>query len=390
MCSLERAGSSPVPGTFSTVVNNTETIAPILFFVFTIIDIGYYVILYLGFFKTSPNKYVNNHTIPVSVIISNRNNSQELQHFLPMVLSQQYEKYEVVVIDDFSSDASLEVLAKHKTNFANLVIINLSKIDKVHQGKKRALQVAINHSAYNNLLFIDADCYPSSPYWISEMVSRSNEAKQIVLGYGKYKSYKGLLNRLIRFDTLTIAAQYFSWTNLGNPYMAVGRNLLYSKSMFQNNKGFEDHEHLDSGDDDLFIKQSAIATNTSVCISSKAHTISLPEKSFYKWLLQKTRHVTTAPYYSFKNKMLLSFVYFTKLAWYMLLFIAIIECQNHLSILAIVIFIRIIVQRSLLGKIADALNEKGLVNFVFFLEIMLLFIYPVFHVSKYFLKHNRK
>ena len=57
-------------------------------------------------------------------------------------------------------------------------------------------------------------------------------SSDIVLGYGAYKKEKGILNKLIRFDTYTIAIQYFSYALRSLTYMGVGRNLAYKKSVF--------------------------------------------------------------------------------------------------------------------------------------------------------------
>jgi hypothetical protein len=65
------------------------------------------------------------------------------------------------------------------------------------------------------------------------------------------------LNRFIRFETVYSAVQYLSFALNGSPYMGVGRNLIYHKSLFAEANGFKSHEKIASGDDDLFINQVA-------------------------------------------------------------------------------------------------------------------------------------
>ncbi|HBK82800.1 MAG TPA: glycosyl transferase family 2, partial [Flavobacterium sp.] len=69
--------------------------------------------------------------------------------------------------------------------------------------------------------------------------------------YEKIKN--SFLNKIIRFETVLTAIQYFSWAKVGKPYMGVGRNLAYKKSVFFDNRGFMNHMKIKSGDDDLFI-----------------------------------------------------------------------------------------------------------------------------------------
>jgi len=73
------------------------------------------------------------------------------------------------------------------------------------------------------------------------MAEQFKSETEIVLGYGKYKQEKGLLNRLIRFDTFFIGLQYFSYSLCGMTYMGVGRNLAYRKSLFYSKNGFINH-----------------------------------------------------------------------------------------------------------------------------------------------------
>ena len=71
------------------------------------------------------------------------------------------------------------------------------------------------------------------------MSSQFTMQKTIVLGYGGYEKIpNSLLNKIIRFETLLTAIQYFSWAKIGNPYMGVGRNLAYKKDEFFNVNGF--------------------------------------------------------------------------------------------------------------------------------------------------------
>ena len=96
-------------------------------------------------------------------------------------------------------------------------------------GKKFALTLGIKAAKYDYLLLTDADCYPRDKDWISSMAQHFSN-KTIVLGYGAYEKHKGLLNKLVRFDTFQVAMQYFSYALIGKTYMGVGRNLAYKKS----------------------------------------------------------------------------------------------------------------------------------------------------------------
>jgi len=172
-------------------------------------------------------------------------------------------------------------------------------------------------AAKNELLvFTDADCYPVSNKWLQEISKAYTHKKQIVLGYGGYETKKGLVNKLIRFDTLFIAMQYLGFALSGRPYMGVGRNLSYVKTLFFKGVGFSKHYHLISGDDDLFINDNANKNNTAVVISAESFTRSIPQTSFVNWAKQKKRHLTTGKLYKFGNKFFLSLEPFSRFIFY--------------------------------------------------------------------------
>ena len=65
------------------------------------------------------------------------------------------------------------------------------------------------------------------------MSAQFSKEKTIVLGYGAYEKIKGsFFNKIIRFETLLTATQYFAWSKAGKPYMGVGRNMAYKEKNF--------------------------------------------------------------------------------------------------------------------------------------------------------------
>jgi hypothetical protein len=90
------------------------------------------------------------------------------------------------------------------------------------------------------------------------------------------------------------------------PYMGVGRNLAYKKSLFFKNKGFAAHMHIPSGDDDLFVNANATKNNTAIRINKETHVWSEPKTSFGAYLRQKKRHFGAGKMYKSKHKFILS------------------------------------------------------------------------------------
>jgi glycosyltransferase involved in cell wall biosynthesis len=315
--------------------------------------------------------------IPVSVIICAKNEAQNLQEFLPSILNQKYVNFEIILINDASSDETLEVMKSFKKQHANIKIVDVKNNEAFWGNKKYALTLGIKAATNEHLLFTDADCKPVSRFWIDRMVQNFSNQKTIVLGYGKYKTSKTFVNLLVRFETLLTAIQYFSYAKLGSPYMGVGRNLAYTKEDFFKTNGFISHIQVRSGDDDLFIQEAATKTNTAICLDAKSFTISNPPLTLNEWFRQKRRHVSTASYYQFKHKFFLGLYFISKLLFYLLVIplFFLISWQIIIPVFALYLISLHIV----FGLSAKRLKEKKLILFLPFLEVsLLLFQFSIF------------
>ncbi len=340
-----------------------------MFFLSFLLQFIYYAAIYSGvlFLKDFGNKNISK---AVSVIISARNESENLKFFLPFVLNQNYKEFEVIVANDRSDDDSKDILEAFQKRYSNLSVVTIDFNEKNATGKKYALTKAINIAKYEHLLFTDADCYPVSQFWIQSITAAYSAGKDIVLGYGGYEFKKGFLNKLIRFDTLFIALQYFAFAKLGIAYMGVGRNLSYKKKLFVKHSGFSGHMHILSGDDDLHINKISNITNTAVTINKDSITKSVPKKKFKDWIVQKRRHITTGFYYKFIHKILLSLEPLSKLIFYLAFIAGLVFCKYVLLLIS-VFMIRYIIQFFIIGLFAKKIEEKKILIFIPIFDILI-------------------
>jgi len=241
----------------------------------------------------------------VSVIICAKNEALRLQGLIPEILNQNYPEFELLVVNDHSSDNTAQVLEFWQKKDARVRHVPFTSAETDLAGKKAALSLGISSASHEILLLTDADCLPSSVHWISQMTAPLSGEKSVVLGYGGYKKKTGLLNALIRFETTLTAGLYLGQAIAGQPYMGVGRNLAYKKDFFLAQNGFASHKHLASGDDDLLINQGATGDNTAVILDPLAYTVSEPKQSWRSLFRQKRRHLTTAHFYRKPTKLFL-------------------------------------------------------------------------------------
>ena len=336
-----------------------------------IIQVVFYVFLF-GKFAFSKQKKVTPKNIAISVIICAKNEAENLKRFLPSIIEQDYPNFEIVLINDSSKDDTLEVIHHFSKLHDNLKVVNVKSIEAFWGNKKYALTLGIKASKNDFLLFTDADCKPVSKYWIKEMSAHFSNTKSIVLGYGAYSKIKNsILNKLVRFETLITAINYFSFAKSSLPYMGVGRNLAYTKKEFFDANGFINHIKLRSGDDDLFVNQIATQNNTTICFSKDSFTESIPKTTFKGWFKQKRRHVSTAKHYKMKHKVLLTLLYISNVLFWLFAIILFVSLFKWQMVLGLFIF-RIVLQYTILGVSSKKLGETDLLVSLPFLEIFLI------------------
>ncbi len=344
----------------------------IIFGVSAIVQLFYYLYFYLApaiFMQT----ITTNDRSPVSVVICARNEEDNLKKFLPSVLEQDYDDYEVIVVNDCSEDNSYLVLGAFLKKFPKLKVSNISRDPKFTHNKRLAEFIGIKAAKNEILLFTDADCRPVSKGWIKGMVCHFDNKTDFVLGYGGYLREKGLLNKYIRYDSMAIAMQYLGMAIRGIPYMGVGRNLSYRRSLFFDKKGFANFNHLVSGDDDLFVNSNATGKNTAVEFRKDAHTRSVPAATVNEFYEQKRRHMTTARHYKFADKIILIAEPASRTLFYVL-FIILLSNLFMWPVLVAVFGIRLTLQVIVLTITQQRLDERGLLPWSLIFDIISPFI----------------
>lgn len=348
---------------------------PLLFYIFigiVTLQFCYYVLVFGKFAFATPKKN-NPKRIPVSVIVCAKNEAENVAKFIPILAAQNYPDFEIILIDDASSDTTLDIFEEFEKQYSNIRLVKVANNEAFWGNKKFALTLGIKAARKEYLLFTDADCYPTSENWIAEMTSNFTLQKTIILGYGAYERIpKSFLNKIIRFETLMTAVQYFSWAKIGMPYMGVGRNMAYKKEEFFNVNGFIDHMKIRSGDDDLFINQAATKKNTTICFTPESFTYSKPKTSFKDWFTQKRRHVSTADFYKPFDKIQLGAFYISQLLFILLPIVLLTFLHQWIIVLSIIGF-RYLFAWIVLGFSAGKLKEKDTIYWFPIIEIILIF-----------------
>jgi biofilm PGA synthesis N-glycosyltransferase PgaC len=358
----------------------------IVLFLSWFIQAVYYLGVYirLPLYKT-PSR--DHGTRAVSVIVCAKNERKNLEKYLPVFLEQVYPDYEVIVVDDCSWDDSAAYLEEVQKKYSHLKVVSLKEQERYRHGKKFALTLGIKAAKNEWLLFADADCLPAGKNWLAQMQDCFGEKTDIVLGYGAFHKEKGMLNKFIRFDAFFVAVNYFSFALTGRPYMGVGRNLAYRKSLFFRVKGFAKHNHVVSGDDDLFVNENATPENTLIEIQPESFTYSDAKKTFADWYRQKLRHTSSGKYYKANHKwMLFTQPFFNAL--FFLSLIALLIVGYKWQVVAIAYVAMLLLKVAVLIPSARKLQEKDLTWLFPVFEPVLLAVHSSLFIANLFRKQK--
>ena len=356
---------------------NLETYVFFLFCLFATVQFFFVILVYsrLSFHK---EKELMDNNKGVSLIIAARNESENIFKNLPFILEQDYPEFEVIIVNHQSTDDSKFILSAYKRQYPHLKIIEIEKSPHLKYGKKLPLTVGIKGAKYNQLLVTDADCKPVSNQWLKSMTKRFTEKHEIVLGYGPYVSAKGWLNKIIRFDTAWIAMNYLSFAKAKMPYMGIGRNMAYTKEVFDNVEGFKSHYSISSGDDDLFIQDAAKKKNYTINIDPDSFCFSEAPVTWKEWMSQKSRHFTTANHYKVIKKMMLG-IYPLSLLLMLVSFVTLLFNVNFIWLTLAIFSFVLIVKWIIIGVSMKKLKETKFIALLPLLDIGYAILAPAMY-----------
>lgn len=331
----------------------------------TLLLVLYYIVFVLPFtaIKAIPTQQSVLNLPPISVIICAKNELKNLKRNLILIAAQQYDAdFEILVVNDASSDGTKEWLDSFCKKHHKVKTLHLKEGEKKGVGKKAALALGIKAASHQHLVLTDADCYPTGEFWLVNM-AQGLVQHELVLGYSPLRpsenteSISGLLDIFCQFEAFNTAVTYFSFAHANLPYMGVGRNMAYTKTLFKEAKGFKKHEHLASGDDDLFVASIASKAKVTLKLNAESYMFSESPINWSRWIKQRLRHLSTSYRYTFKIKLMLAALGAANFSFYALLPITLASTYTWVVFL---IVLKLLLQHYAFYKAAKQLNEKHL------------------------------
>ncbi|MCD8288241.1 MAG: glycosyltransferase [Porphyromonadaceae bacterium] len=296
---------------------------------------------------------------PVSLIVYARDNADFLRRHLPEYFKQDYPDFEVVVVDDASTDDTQDLLHLYAQQYPRLYSTYVPLDACVLSHRKLAITLGFKAIKTDYAVVIDARCVPSSSYWLRNMMRRFSDGVDLVMGYTRLDMPSLPETRYWVYDRMLFAANYLSCALLGAPYMGEGTNVAYRKSLFFDHKGFSRTLKFRFGEDDLFINETAVAGNSRVEMARDSFVDVRSDDNSPLWSLLKLRYCFTAPYLRHSHRGLFIGEQWSTYLFYVALVVGIVFQPAHpvVWIAALVLLLwRGVMQTKVYGRMADALE----------------------------------
>ena len=348
--------------------------------IITIISILCYSLLIvyvvIGLEKYKPEKIKNNQQdrFSFSVIIACKNEEKRILPLLKSISKLDYKKrcFELIFVNDHSDDGTYELINKFKKENDRLDIKLLNNTSST--GKKSAIQLGIDQSKYDFIITTDADCYLPSD-WLTGFNQHLNVKKSaMIIAPVVYSNAGNFLEQFQHDDFLSLQAITIATAQFQQPILCNGANICYRKSIFYEVSGFEQHQHIASGDD-VLLMESFINNGFEVdYIKTKVLPVITQPVSTWKQLLHQRKRWSSKISRS-SNK--LNYWLLLAVGAYSLIFLVILISVfynfYYFQFLAIIIISKWILDYILFASLSKKVN----VMVCFRKMMMSSFIYPV-------------
>lgn len=262
------------------------------FFLFGLLIQGVFLLVVFGrtawYSSSSKKSAVTYPEEGVTVLVTARNKYQYLKVLIPKLFEQDYPKFDVLIVNDQSTDRTKRLLEDLFIKYPKLRSVTIKYTPKHLTAKKFALTLGFKVAKNDVILLTEADSLPSSNQWIRKMTAPVREqGKTFALGYSGYTQPSSTLGRWVKFESLLKALFFLSFSLWKAPFMGVGRNLCYRKSFFMEVKAFKGFWDVQGGEDALFVNAYATGKNTQVVIDPQAITTSECTENWKEYLAQE-------------------------------------------------------------------------------------------------------
>jgi len=178
----------------------------------------------------------------ISVCVPARNEERNIRACVEGILAQDYPNFEVIVLDDRSTDSTHEILVSIRSTTDKLQIINGSDLPTGWAGKPHALYQASASARGDWLCFVDADTF-IAPETLSSCYVKALETKADMFTIMTFQSLGSFWEKTVMPIVMTALSVGFSPRKVNDPNkkdaIANGQFIMIKRSVYDAIGGHE-------------------------------------------------------------------------------------------------------------------------------------------------------
>ncbi|MCK9638623.1 MAG: glycosyltransferase [Prolixibacteraceae bacterium] len=222
----------------------------------------FYLILLIKFIFSGKQKNKEPNLPSISIVVTSRNYLEQLRELLPTLLTQDYPDFEIVVVDDCSTDGTDWLLAELKISHGNLKTTKI--IQETDFPNALAITIGVRASSKVWLVFLSPLCRIPDNQWLRDYAQRLEPDKEVSIGYMHFNQATGNYKSWLRFENFTSFLLSGAGQACGLAMPVFEYNMAYRRETFLDLRGFAAVLDSPFSENELFINKIGNRKNTVV------------------------------------------------------------------------------------------------------------------------------
>lgn len=268
----------------------TDIVLLTIFFVVLIIQLYY---LLGRYFKLARHKKetFTPESYPVTILLPLRNEEERIRELIDRYTSFTYDDYQVIAINEFSEDNTLEILNVLAESNSRIKVTSLSQDTRFLE--KQAINLGLKAARGSWIVQLTPQANTIKPEWLSGLVALIDKNTDAVIAYTNVERTKGMRNLLLRLEHFNQFMVSGSSILAGKPFVFSENNVLFKKSMYFDTQGFRMKLNLHFANMELVFNENfkdgkiKITTNPDLSVHEKVKT----DPGDHTKLLKKSVHI---------------------------------------------------------------------------------------------------